>query len=129
MMAKRLVAESMVNPYQSPSSGSLHERSLGPHARVIQAAFLFRVIEFDLPFPARLRYSCWWWRQRIDINDQNLWFRVSWLRIHRKISFELPESVDPQRRPCRIDIGFSRGMAIRRFQVWIGDELAYDEQN
>ncbi|MEC8306039.1 MAG: hypothetical protein VX034_15050, partial [Planctomycetota bacterium] len=61
--------------------------------------------------------------------DQNLWFRVSWLRIHRKIAFELPESLDPQRRPCRIDIGFSRGMAIRRFQVWIGDELAYDEQN
>ena len=56
---------------------------------------------------------------------------ASFLKKHKSTEERhgLPESVDPQRRPCRIDIVFSRGMAIRRFQVWIGDELAYDEQN
>lgn len=119
----------MVNPYQPPISGSLAERSLGENARRIRAAFLFRVIQFDRPFPVELRYSCWWWRQKIEVNDRTVWFRISWLRIHRKIRCNLPHAVDPEERECRIEIKFGAFMSIRRFQVWIGEQLAYDEQN
>ena len=119
----------MVNPYQPPIPGSLAERSLGEHARLVQAAFLFRILEFDQPFPAELRYSCWWWRQKVELNGQTVWFRISWLKIHRSIQLTLPAAVDPDQRECRIQIKFGAFMSIRRFQVWIGEHLAYDEQN
>ena len=117
----------MTNPYESPRNG-LAQRAFG-YARLIRSAFLFRVIEFDPPFIGQLQYSSWWWRQRIDINGHNVWFRISWLRIHRQANFVIPASLDPRQPNASIDIDFARGSVIRRFRFWIDGELVYEELN
>ncbi len=119
----------MINPYESPSHGTMSQRSHGEHARLIRSAFLYRVIEFDRPFVGRLTYSSWWWRQRVDINGQNVWFRISWLRIHRRIQFEIPKSPDRDSCMGEIEIEFSRGLKMRRFRLLIDADVVYEEKN
>ncbi|MCC9601389.1 hypothetical protein LOC67_12610 [Stieleria sp. JC731] len=75
----------------------------------------------------QLRYSGWWFRQTIAISGFVVWSKISWLDIDRQVEFQLPAEVDPQRRPGRIEIDFSRGLRIRRFRVWIDEHLVYDE--
>ena len=82
----------MVNPYAVTSHVDTAERAYGDHARLVQSSFLFRVIEFDRPFEGRLRYSCWWWRQRIEINGHRVWFRAENYGRRSDVGAEQPRS-------------------------------------
>ncbi|WP_145168769.1 hypothetical protein [Rubripirellula lacrimiformis] len=76
----------------------------------------------------QLTYSGWWFVQRIRINNQPVWRKVSWLRIDREIEIRLPPQVDPDQRPLRIEINFGPALRIRRFRVWLGGQPIYDEE-
>ena len=118
------------NPYETPRDPGMAERAFGDFARLVQSSFLFRVIEFEQPFQGVLTYSCWWWRQKIDINGYNVWFRISWIRIHSLAEFEFADVLGTGGRiKGKILIDFSRSLRIRRFRLFLAGELVYDEQN
>jgi hypothetical protein len=79
------------------------------------------------PIEVEFVYSGWWFRQVIEIGGTRVWSQISWLSIERHVEFRLPDSIDPDRSPGRIEIDFSRGLRIRRFRIWIADQLVYDE--
>jgi hypothetical protein len=85
------------------------------------------VIELQSPLAATLVYSGWWFRQKIELDGQVVWFRISWLAILRRAEFQLPESLDPRCRPAEMEITFGRALRIRRFRLWIDGQLVYDE--
>ena len=60
-------------------------------------------------------------------NVHNVWFRISWLRIHSHAEFRLPRSLDADQPAAGIEIDFTRNLRIRRFRFWIADETVYDE--
>ncbi|MCD0458954.1 hypothetical protein [Roseiconus lacunae] len=96
-------------------------------ASLAERTFLYRVIDFRSPQEFQLRYSGWWFRQTVQVSGITVWSKISWLDIDRTVRFSLPESIDPHGRDGRIEIDFSRGLQIRRFRVWIDDQLIYDE--
>lgn len=116
-----------MNPYSVQSRAPLQEGFFGDFATRKEGAFLYRVIEVEHPVKAELVYSGWWFRQTIDVAGIRVWGKISWLSIHPKAEFELPVEVDPERRRGRIEIDFRRGLRIRRFRVWIAEQLVYDE--
>ena len=99
----------------------------GDHSTRKEGTFLFRVVDVRHPIETEFTYSGWWFRQTIDIGGIRVWNEISWLSIKKNAEFQLPESIDPQRRFGRIEIDFSRGLRIRRFRIWIAEELVYDE--
>lgn len=99
----------------------------GDHASTKAGAFLYRVVEIRHPISAEFVYSGWWFHQSISIAGTRVWGQISWLTIQKRAEFTLPPSVDPECRTGRIEIDFSRGLQIRRFRIWIADELIYDE--
>ncbi len=117
----------MVNPYSVTSKSALQTGFFGQHATRREAAFLYRVIEIRHPIEAELVYSGWWFRQTVDFAGHRVWGKISWLKIWPKVEFSLPEAVDPAGRDGRIEIDFTRGLRIRRFRVWIDEQLVYDE--
>jgi len=116
------------NPFQptvhvdGPQKGQF-----GDGARQIRAHFLYREIELEAPIRARFVYDGWWFRQKITFNGQLVWFRVSWLKIHREATFNLPAEIDPERRLVKLEITFSPALWIRRFQILLDGETIYDE--
>lgn len=119
----------MPNPYAVPNTIENDRGVFADHARLRRGGFLYREIEFDQPFQGRFVYDGWWFRQRITINGARTWFRISWLTIFREAEFHLPVEVDRAERRCRIEIGFTRGLTIQRFRVWLDEQLIYDEIN
>jgi len=117
----------IVNPYSVTSKTPPQTGFFGQHATRRDAAFLYRVIEIRHPVEAELVYSGWWFRQTIDIAGERVWSQISWLSIAPKVEFRLPESIAPSGLLGRIEIDFARGLRIRRFRVWIDDQLVYDE--
>ena len=85
------------------------------------------MVEIRHPISAEFVYSGWWFRQTIEIDGIRLWSQISWLTIRNQAEFVLPESIDPQQRSGKIEINFSPGLRIRRFRIWIAEELVYDE--
>ncbi|QEF99513.1 hypothetical protein Mal15_35780 [Stieleria maiorica] len=116
-----------INPYSVTAEAPLQKGYFGEHSHRKEGAFLYRVVEIRHPIEAELVYSGWWFRQTIDIAGRRVWRRISWIGLKKLAEFKLPESIDPYRRPGRIEIDFSRGLRIRRFRIWIGDQLVYDE--
>ena len=116
------------NPF-SPTSTLPNERGVFGTARQIRSGFLFRVIDFDAPMRCRLVYDGWWFRQKIEINGEVAWFQISWLRIHRRITFQVPAKVKVRQPEGKIEIEFGRSLMIRRFRIWIGGQMVYDEIN
>ncbi|MEL6107133.1 MAG: hypothetical protein AAFU85_13910 [Planctomycetota bacterium] len=116
-----------VNPFAviptTPIEGGVH----GDHCRRVAGSFLYRVIEVAHPLEFEFVYSAWWFRQTIDIGSRRVWHRISWLWIHNKAKFSLPAQIDPRERSGEMKIDFSRGLRIRRFRIWIEEELIYDE--
>jgi hypothetical protein len=45
------------------------------------------------------------------------------------VEFRVPAEVDPNEPDGRIEIEFTRGLMVRRFRLWIGESLVYDEIN
>jgi hypothetical protein len=116
-----------MNPFD-PSHILVDERGVfGDSAKLVQRGLLRRVIDFEQPFQGRLIYDGKWFRQKVEINGAPAWYRVSWLRIHRKLEFRLPAGLSDLPSQCRIDIDFGIGLSIRRFQVTIGGIVFYDE--
>ncbi|MEE2937735.1 MAG: hypothetical protein VYA84_17220, partial [Planctomycetota bacterium] len=74
-------------------------------------------------------YDGWWFRQKVEIDGVLVSRRISWLSIQRKVQFQVPSNVDSNQPTGRIEIDFTRGLMIRRFRLWIGEELVYDEIN
>ncbi len=117
----------IVNPYSVTSKSPPQTGYFGQHATRREAAFLYRVIEIRHPIEAELVYSGWWFRQTVDLAGLRVWSKISWLSISPKVEFRLPEAVDSAGRSGRIEIDFTRGLRIRRFRVWIDEQLVYDE--
>ena len=97
------------------------------HARLIRSTFLYRVIDLERPITTRLVYTGWWFRQKIELDGIPVWFRISWLSIRPRAEFRVPSEVDPSQPTGKIEINFGTGLSIRRFRVWINDQIAYDE--
>ncbi len=116
-----------MNPYSVSTKTPLQTGFFGDHASRTEGAFLYRVVEISKPIATRFVYSGWWFRQTIDFDGLRVWSKISWLTIDRVVSFELPWEIDGQRRSGRVEIDFGRGLQIRRFRIWIGDDLVYDE--
>ena len=121
--ANRLI----INPYSVTADAPLEKGYFGDHSRRKDGAFLYRVVEIRHPIATEFVYSGWWFRQTIDIAGERVWGQISWLDLKKEAEFRLPESIDPSRRPGRMEIDFTRGLRIRRFRIWIADELIYDE--
>jgi len=125
-----------LNPYSVSTQSSLEKGVFSKYATLHRRSFLYREIRFEKPFQGTFVYNGWWFRQVITINRVPCWFRISWLRIHSRFRFELPEKLtaeaDPQSaadssQTIHGEIEFSRTLAIRRFRVWLGERVIYDE--
>lgn len=114
------------NPF-APSHNVANERSVFGEARLIRSTFLFRIIEFDSPLQFRMVYDGWWFRQKIEISGKIAWFQISWLTIQRRVEFRIPATIDPRQPAAAIEIDFGQGLRIRRFRVWVSEQIVYDE--
>ncbi len=124
------------NPFSVSTDSPLQRGAYADHAVLLRRSFLFRVIDIQEPFTGRLTYSGWRFRQIVEIDGRSCWFRISWLKIHSKFDFTLPTSIavepswgDIENRTVSVEIGFSRGLTIRRFRIWLGGRILYDEIN
>jgi hypothetical protein len=117
----------VVNPFAASKILVDEKGVFADHATLVRGSFLYRVIDFELPFRGRFVYNGWWFRQLVQIDDYRTWMKISWLQIHRRIEFVLPAEIDPQCRKCLIEIHFGTGLRIRRFQVTVGGIVVYDE--
>lgn len=116
-----------VNPF-APCPILVEERGVFADGAVLRRAyFVHREIEFQTPLVGLLVYDGWWFRQAVSFNGQRLWSRITWVRFHDRIEFQLPAELDPSRPMVRIDIRFGRGLGIRRFQVTVDGIAVYDE--
>ncbi len=128
--------KSDLNPFSAPASLPLKRGAFSNHAVLLRRSFLFRVIDIQEPFVGQLTYSGWRFRQIVEIDGRSCWFRISWLKIHSKFELTLPDSIaidpmwgDPGNRSMSVEIGFSRGLTIRRFRIWLAGRILYDEIN
>ena len=116
------------NPF-SASNPIPDQRGVFGSARRIRAGFLYRVIEVDAPLRCQVVYDGWWFRQKIEINGNVAWFQISWLTIRRRVDFGIPKQVDRSGRRAAIEIHFGPSLMIRRFRLWIAEQIVYDEIN
>jgi len=117
----------MTNPF-APATIIDDERGVFADGAIRrQAFFVHRKIEFTKPLLFDLVYDGWWFRQVVKINGIAVWWRISWTTFYKSIEFNMPEQIDSNRSPVRIDIRFGQGLLIRRFQVTIAGQIAYDE--
>jgi len=114
------------NPFSPPSTLS-HQKAVCGDARLLQSGFLYRVIEFEQPLGFRLEYSGWWFWQRVRINGNRVWFRISWLRIWSQLEFDLPAEVDSSQPEVKIEISFRPGLIIQRFRIWVAQQIVFDQ--
>jgi len=119
----------MTNPFEVTSREINEKGVFGDHARLRRSGFLFRVIDLQAPYPCRLTYDGWWFRQQVCFDQHLAWRQISWLTIRSRAEFRVPPAIDPAQPMAAIEIGFNRGLMIRRFRVWIAGEIVYDEVN
>ena len=116
------------NPFSVPTIIP-DQRGVFGSARRIRSGFLYRVIEIDAPLRCRVVYDGWWFRQKIEINGHTAWFQISWLTIRRRVDFRIPPQVEPSEPRATMEISFGPSLMIRRFRLWIADQIVYDEIN
>jgi len=116
----------MTNPYQSPPPIA-EQRGYGDHAQLLRRGFLYRRIQLHAPLEAVFHYNGWNFLQRIFFDDHLVWWRISWLTIHRRAVFRLPRELDPEERAGEMEIHFSAGLRMQRFTLRIAGEVVYDE--
>jgi hypothetical protein len=51
------------------------------------------------------------------------------LTIRRRVDFRIPKQVDRSEPAAAIEIHFGPSLVIRRFRLWIADQIVYDEIN
>lgn len=133
-VAEKNVEKGDPNPFSVSAALPLQHGIFSEHAVLVRSGFLFRIIDIREPLVGRLIYSGWWFRQTVEIDGQSHWFQISWLKIHSQLEFTLPAWIsidptwgDPENRRMSIEIGFTRGLAIRRFRIWLAGRILYDE--
>jgi hypothetical protein len=117
----------MENPYLPPVPLAQSQQPYQVPARLLRGGFLFRDIQFHYPFEFRFRYSGWNFIQRIRIDGQIVWRKISWIVIHRQAEFFVPESLDPAGLPYRMVIEFGFGLRMRRFQLLRGNAIIWED--
>lgn len=134
IVPEKNVEKSALNPFSVSSHSPLHRGAFAEHAVLLRRSFLYRVIDIHEPFVGQLTYNGWWFRQTVEIDGQSQWFQISWLKIHSRLEFTLPAEIsvaptwgDAENRRVSIEIGFSRGLTIRRFRIWLAGRILYDE--
>lgn len=128
-----------VNPFSVSSAVEPRRGVFAEDATLVRRNFLYRVIEVNKPFKARLIYTGWWFRQMVELDGEPCWFQISWLSIRPKFEFELPTwvQVDPAwvdhnhstARQMNFELQLTRGLRIRRLRIWLAGRLIYDEIN
>ncbi len=120
----------MMNPYEvtAPMQAPPVAFALADLAERDKGTFVYRRLNLHWPVEAELEYSGWNFLQRLWINGQLVWKRISWVSFHRRIDFVMPKSVDPEQHHGVIEIDFARALRIRRFLVRLGDRVVYDER-
>lgn len=121
-----MTAKPPLNPY-SPPEHPAAKGSFGDGAERLKGGFLYRKIKFTKPFEGVFYYNGWNFLQRIFINEQLVWKRISWIVIHRRAMFRIPAEVDPREPSAEMEIHFGPGLWIRRFTIRIDDVVVYDE--
>lgn len=116
-----------MNPFSVPAIIP-NERGVFEGGRKIRSGFLYRMIEIDSP-RCQMVYDGWWFRQKVTFDRETAWMQISWLTIRRRVEFKVPAAVDPLEPDGVIEIDFGRTLMIRRFRLWIGGEIVYDEIN
>ncbi len=91
----------MSSPFRPPAPLAAEKGVFGDHATLRTRRFLYRVIEFRRPLLGTLVYSGWWFRQKIEINGKQVWWKVSWLNLSRDVSFSIPASAYAQEATAR----------------------------
>jgi hypothetical protein len=117
------------NPYQPPSDTEPRNFSFADLAVRTEGSFVYRELKLNWPLRARLRYSGWNFLQRVWIDDQLVWKRISWVTFYRQIQFVIPKEIDPRELKGEILIDFGWGLRIRRMTVTIENRLVYEELN
>ncbi|MEM1069364.1 MAG: hypothetical protein AAGI63_10740, partial [Planctomycetota bacterium] len=90
-----------INPF-AVTNLSPGERGVFGEATRLRSNFLYRVIRLGNPEGFYLVYDGWWFRQKVFVNGELLWSKVSWRTIERKVEFQLPGNIDPEQRSGRI---------------------------
>ena len=115
----------MTNPYAVTSDRPARGGVFGT-ARRHRGGFLYRVIDIDQPLQTRLVYSGWWFVQRLSVDRRLVWWKISWLRIERRIEVRLPVEVDPRGRRMEVVLDFGPALWIKRFQISLDGVAVYD---
>ncbi|WP_149752697.1 hypothetical protein [Rubripirellula obstinata] len=84
-----------------------------------------------------LTYSGWWFVQRVHVNDLLVWWTISWRSIWPLIEIDLTKKLAQRDetgkrqtglpKEIKIELDFTPGLRIRRFRVWLDQEIRYDE--
>ncbi len=79
-----------------------------------------------------LLYSGWWFVQRIRVNEKLVWWAISWKSIQSSVTIDLTKHAFTATdfafpKSMNIEIDFTRALRIRRFRVWVDQELRYEE--
>ncbi len=117
----------MNNPYQPPGVVEARDSIDNRGGTLLRGGFLYREIDFHTPVKMQFYYSGWNFVQRIRVNQETVWSRISWITIHRQAEFMLPESVDPLGRTCEMQITFVRGLRMRRFLLRLEGQVIWDD--
>ncbi|KAA1259322.1 hypothetical protein LF1_18520 [Rubripirellula obstinata] len=115
-------------------------------AVLLKKTFLYRVIRFgehrgltpQKPDSSMdLTYSGWWFVQRVHVNDLLVWWTISWRSIWPLIEIDLTKKLAQRDetgkrqtglpKEIKIELDFTPGLRIRRFRVWLDQEIRYDE--
>ncbi|MEM6363052.1 MAG: hypothetical protein AAF539_13460 [Planctomycetota bacterium] len=127
------------NPFAVTTQLQSRQSVFAEHAQLRRRSFLYRVIDVHRPFEATMVYSGWWFRQTVRLGGEIVWFQISWMTIRPRFEFRLPDAIqiepgwsdidDGDLRRVRFEIQFSRGLRIRRLQIWLSQRLLFDEIN
>ncbi len=114
------------NPYRSPAPVQRQGRLYGEAARRRAGGFLYREIELTGRVEGVLRYNGWWFVQRIHLDEQLLWRKISWLRIERFVEFTLP-SVSGEELAASLHMEFDSRLRFRGFHLLADGYTLYEE--
>ncbi len=126
MSADDMSSDETPNPYRSPSPVQHQGVVYGDYAKRRRGGFLFREIELTGRFDGVLRYTGWWFVQRVFLNDRRLWWKISWLTLQRRVDFRLPDATG-QAVDATLQMDFDARLRFRRFQLIADDVSIYDE--
>lgn len=76
-----------------------------------------------------LEYNGWWFVQRVRIDDELVWWAISWLTLERQIQFRIKSPQSDDYVDGKLEIDFGRRLQIKRFTFRASSRIVYDEIN